>query len=271
MRSSPPNTVAREIGELSEAPSVKWIFETSTDPEVISSVAWLLPTVKWTSELHMQTLSVSARQRALACGRALHHVVCDETIQKFNPSNDNDQHFDWDSLELWSAWHDIALPWGLDACRTSFDQYATTLDRNHEKQARIALRLAIIWHGNGGDTQSPPPDTVTRELVELSEAPSVKWIFETSTDPEVISSVAWLLPTVKWTRELHMPTVSLRLLSTFKACFRAGFRLSVSARQRALACGRALHHVVCDETIQELNPPNDNDKRFDLDSLENIF
>ncbi|OAX42651.1 hypothetical protein K503DRAFT_316491, partial [Rhizopogon vinicolor AM-OR11-026] len=162
VRPSPPDTVTRELAELSEAPSVKWIFETSTDPEVISSVAWLLPTVEWTRELHMPTvcsrllstfracfrasfrLSVSARQRALACGRALHHVVCDETIQKLNPSNDNDQHFDWDSLELWSPWHDIALPWGLKACRTSFDLYATTQDENHENQARIALRLAIV-------------------------------------------------------------------------------------------------------------------------------
>ncbi|OAX42648.1 hypothetical protein K503DRAFT_316408 [Rhizopogon vinicolor AM-OR11-026] len=162
MQSSPPDTVTRGLWELSDAPSIEWMFKTSADPEVIGSVAWMLPTVEWTRELHIATvcppllsafrtcfhggfqLSVSARQLALACGRALHHIACDETIQKLNSSNDNDQHFDWDSLELWSAWHDIALPWGLKACRTSFDLYATTQDENHENQARTALRLAIV-------------------------------------------------------------------------------------------------------------------------------
>ncbi|OJA17401.1 putative protein 22 [Rhizopogon vesiculosus] len=163
--SSPSDTVTRELGELLEARSVEWILETSTNPEVITSVARLLPTIKWIHKLYMPSvslrllstyrtcfltgfqLSVSARQRALACGRAFHHVICnDETIQDLSCWGDNDQDFDLDSLDLWSSWHDIALPWSLDACRASFDKYATKNDENrgnHEDQARSALRFAI--------------------------------------------------------------------------------------------------------------------------------
>ncbi|KAG1757116.1 hypothetical protein EDB19DRAFT_12728 [Suillus lakei] len=129
-----------------------------------------------------------------------------------------------------------------------------------------AYTRTVKDHGNDEMVSSHDP----RELEEtLSEVPSMKWIFETSTDPEVISSVAWLLPSIKWTAELHpelhMPTICSRLLSTFKACFHAGIQ-TFSARRRALACGRALHHVVCDETTQ--NNISSKVMRFDGQPLE---
>jgi len=111
-----------------------------------------------------------------------------------------------------------------------------------------------IWNRNSTDERSPP-DTGKVEAT-LSDTASMKWIFENSTDPEVISSVAWLLPTTEWTPKFHMKTVCTRLLNTFKTCFH-GVQLSVSARYRALACGRALHHIVCDEIIQKFNFSND--------------
>lgn len=172
---SPPDT--KEVEEtLSDTASMKWIFESSTDPEVISSVAWLLPTIKLTPEFHMKTvctrllntfktcfhgvqLSVSARYRALACGRALHHVICDDTIQKFNLSSDLPLDADKDALEMWSRWHDIAYPWGFRDCKLSFDQYATTLDPEHEKEARNALRLAIVT-GCPGFLKSTDPTLI---------------------------------------------------------------------------------------------------------------
>lgn len=158
--SSPDPKVLDE--KLSEVPSMKWIFESSTDPEVISSVAWLVPFVQWTPELHpelhMPTIcsrlvstfkacfhagvrTFSARRRALACGRALHHVVCDENIQSISSKV---MHFDGGPLEMWSQWQGLSLPWGLECCKASFDQYATTLDEDHESEARNALRLAIV-------------------------------------------------------------------------------------------------------------------------------
>jgi len=151
--------------EVEEAPcetaSMKWIIENSSDPEVISSVAWLLPTIRcdpgfyaktvrrrlvntFKTCLHGAQLSVSARYRALACGRALHHVICDDAIQKSNLSNDLPHASDRDALDMWSRWHDIAYPWGFRDCKLSFDQYATTLDPEHENEARNALRLAIV-------------------------------------------------------------------------------------------------------------------------------
>jgi hypothetical protein len=153
----PPGAEEDEGAPAPEASSMKWIFETSTDPEVISSVAWLLPTIKWAPELDMPTvcsrlmntykacfhagvqLSCSARQRALACGRALHHVVIDETVPKHY-----DLYLDEAALALWSDWQGLALPWGLEHCKTSFEQYTITLDKKHEDQARVALRLAIV-------------------------------------------------------------------------------------------------------------------------------
>ena len=162
---SPPDTgaqspLAPDTGEVEETTaSMKWIFETSTDPEVISSVAWLLPTTKLAPEFDMKTvwtrllntfktcfhgfqLSVSARDKALACGRALHHVICDDTTEKSNLSNDLDN--DKDALDMWSRWHDIAYPWGFWDCKLSFDRYAMTQHLEHRKEARNALRLAIV-------------------------------------------------------------------------------------------------------------------------------
>ncbi|KAG1904642.1 uncharacterized protein F5891DRAFT_1184060 [Suillus fuscotomentosus] len=145
---------------LSDVPSMKWIFESSADPEVISSVAWLVPSVKWTPELHMRTISLrllstfkacfpagawtfSARRRALACGRALHHLVCDESIGK--DVLPDMAHFDAWPLEMWSRWQGLSLPWGLERCKEIFAQYATTLDEGHDtSEARDALRLAIV-------------------------------------------------------------------------------------------------------------------------------
>jgi len=186
---SPPDT--GEVEErLSDTASMKWIIENSTDPEVISSVAWLLPTIKLTPEFDMKTactallstfkmcfhdaqFSVSTRYRALACGRALHHIVCDDTIQKFNLSNNFPLANDRNAWDMWSRWHDIAYPWGFQDCKLSFGQYSTTLDPELENEARNALRLtivtgcpgfikstdvALIWDGAfdwTGDTRTP--------------------------------------------------------------------------------------------------------------------
>ncbi|KAG2156695.1 uncharacterized protein EDB93DRAFT_928207 [Suillus bovinus] len=88
----------------------------------------------------------------------------------------------------------------------------------------------------------------------LSVARSMRWIFNTSADPEVITSAAWLLPTIKWAPEVNMPAACSRLLHTFTACFHVNALLSHLARQRALACGRALHHLICNETIETVIP-----------------
>ncbi|KAG2158267.1 uncharacterized protein EDB93DRAFT_656431 [Suillus bovinus] len=162
---SPEPGEAKEA--LSEVPSMKWIFKSSTDPEVISSVARMVPCVQWTSELqlelqpelHIRTIclrllstfktcfnagawSSSTRRRALACGRALHHLFYEANIQKY--ITPNVKHFDGAPLEMWSYWQDLNLPWGLEKCKASFDQYATTPYQYHEDEARNALRLAIM-------------------------------------------------------------------------------------------------------------------------------
>ncbi|KAG2156677.1 uncharacterized protein EDB93DRAFT_926820 [Suillus bovinus] len=162
---SPDAGEAKET--LSEVPSMKWIFKSSTDPEVISSVARMVPSVQWTSELqpelrpelHIPNIclrlsstfktcfnagawSTSTRRRALACGRALHHLFYEANIQKY--ITPNVKHFDGASSEMWSYWQDLNLPWGLKKCKASFDQYATTPHQYHEDEARNALRLAIV-------------------------------------------------------------------------------------------------------------------------------
>ncbi|KAG1857564.1 hypothetical protein C8R48DRAFT_274458 [Suillus tomentosus] len=139
----------------STARSMRWIFNTSTNPEVISSAAWLLPTIRWTPEVNMTAacsqlvstfaacfhdnalLSNSARRRALACGRALHHLVCNETIKTVISS-------DFMRFDDWTDWRHLSLPWGLERCKESFRQYATTFEGDHEDKARDSLRLAIV-------------------------------------------------------------------------------------------------------------------------------
>ncbi|KAG2156694.1 uncharacterized protein EDB93DRAFT_1247396 [Suillus bovinus] len=109
------------------------------------------------------------------------------------------------------------------------------------------------WKESKEGYSSPDPGKL-KETQALTLARSMRWILNTSTDPEVITSAAWLLPTIKWTPEVNVTAVCSRLLQTFTACFHADALLSHSARQRALACGRALHHLICNETIETVIP-----------------
>jgi len=72
---------------------------------------------------------------------------------------------------------------------------------------------------------------------------AICWVLATSTDPDDITSAALLIPTITWSPNSDITSHCQRLRDTFLARFDAEGRLRLSARDRAVACGRALNHL----------------------------
>ncbi|KAG2118086.1 uncharacterized protein F5147DRAFT_256990 [Suillus discolor] len=116
----------------------------------------------------------------------------------------------------------------------------------------LPAQVTAGWKGSKEMCSSHDPRELKESREIASAVRSMRWIFNTSTNPEVISSAAWLLPTIRWAPKVNMTAACLQLQSTFAACFHDNALLSNSARRRALACGRALHYLVCNKTIETI-------------------
>jgi len=79
--------------------------------------------------------------------------------------------------------------------------------------------------------------------VASSDAPSVKWLLETSTDPNVFIAACHLVPEVEWPFEFDVSKIISLLHHTLGSCFDTKDRLLAPAKERALACATALVHL----------------------------
>jgi hypothetical protein len=80
-----------------------------------------------------------------------------------------------------------------------------------------------------------------------TDAPCIRWLLETSDDPDVIASAASLVPEVEWPRDLDISCALLRLRDTFLNCFEntqyGQPKLTDLGRDRAIVCGKAFLHL----------------------------
>ncbi|OJA07897.1 hypothetical protein AZE42_02752 [Rhizopogon vesiculosus] len=80
-----------------------------------------------------------------------------------------------------------------------------------------------------------------------TDAPCIRWLLETSDDPDVIVSAASLVPEVEWPPDLDLSCVLLRLRDTFLDCFEntqyGQPKLTDLSRDRAIVCGKAFLHL----------------------------
>ena len=79
--------------------------------------------------------------------------------------------------------------------------------------------------------------------IASSDAPSVKWLLETSTDPNVFIAACHLVPDVEWPFDFDVSGIISLLHRSLGSCFDTKDRLLAPAKERALACATALVHL----------------------------
>jgi hypothetical protein len=90
------------------------------------------------------------------------------------------------------------------------------------------------------------PDIPTSNL----EAPSIKWLLETSTDPEVFLAAASLVPLVEWPLDLDISDMLPQLHDVFTSCVGFHGQIVPSLEEKASACIMAMSHLYCGRVIQ---------------------
>ncbi|KAG2151287.1 uncharacterized protein EDB93DRAFT_1140499 [Suillus bovinus] len=116
-----------------------------------------------------------------------------------------------------------------------------------------------------GDLEAPPLDqylddleendgTLTLGLPDIPasdlEAPSIKWLLETSTDPEVFLAAARLVPQVEWPLDLDISDMLPQLYDIFTSCVDIQNHIVPSLEEKALACTMALSHLYYGRVLQ---------------------
>ncbi|KAG1746107.1 hypothetical protein EDB19DRAFT_1905983 [Suillus lakei] len=89
--------------------------------------------------------------------------------------------------------------------------------------------------------------TPSVSIAQQTDAPCIRWIIESSSDPEIITTAASFVPEVEWPPELEISTPLLQLFDTFLSCFEnthhEQLMLVPPRRERAIACGKAFLHL----------------------------
>jgi hypothetical protein len=90
------------------------------------------------------------------------------------------------------------------------------------------------------------PDTFASSL----EAPSIMWLLETSTDPEVFLAAASFVPHVDWPLDLDVSDTLHQLYDVYTSCLDVQRRIVPSLEEKASACTMALCHLYCGHIFQ---------------------
>lgn len=101
----------------------------------------------------------------------------------------------------------------------------------------------------------------------LLDAPAVKWLLDTSTDPEVFLAAASLVPEIEWPLHLDISNILYQLRNTFMTCFDIQDQLISRSKERAIICATALNHIYC-ETLPRSDYPRE---LFDIEQEKERF
>ncbi|KAG2151282.1 uncharacterized protein EDB93DRAFT_1140474, partial [Suillus bovinus] len=105
--------------------------------------------------------------------------------------------------------------------------------------------LAVLKE-NDGTLILGLPDISASDL----EAPSIKWLLETSTDPEVFLAAARLAPQVEWPLDLDISDMLRQLYDIFTSCVDIQEHIVPSLEEKASACAMALSHLYYGRVLQ---------------------
>ncbi|KAG1740525.1 uncharacterized protein EDB91DRAFT_1132968 [Suillus paluster] len=81
--------------------------------------------------------------------------------------------------------------------------------------------------------------TLTHNIFSKSSA--IRWILETSTNPEVVEAAAAMIPLTQWSRELDASAAYARLRDNFSACR--------DSEELFVKCGKAMAHL-CSQSVK---------------------
>ncbi|KAG2135301.1 hypothetical protein DEU56DRAFT_396618 [Suillus clintonianus] len=144
--------------------------------------------------------------------------------------------FAWRSLQQsFTALHNGLRSLVLRSSRKVVDSEGQPLDQNLDTLAENECTLALYL-----------PDIPTAGL----EAPSIKWLLETSTDPEVFLTAASLVPHVDWPLDLDVSDMLPQLLYNFASCVDIQRQIVPSLKDKASVCIMALSHLYCGRVLQ---------------------
>ncbi|KAG2092501.1 uncharacterized protein F5147DRAFT_433605 [Suillus discolor] len=113
-----------------------------------------------------------------------------------------------------------------------------------DSEAQLLGPNLDAWSGN--DHILALPDIPTSNL----EAPSVKWLLETSTDPEVFLAAASLVPQVEWPLDFDVSDMLHQLYDTYTSCVGFHGQVIPSLKGKASACSVAMSHLYCGRVLQ---------------------
>ncbi|KAG1779505.1 hypothetical protein EV702DRAFT_1088625 [Suillus placidus] len=108
-----------------------------------------------------------------------------------------------------------------------------------------ALSLDLNWDVSS-ENERTLPDIPTSNL----EAPSIKWLLETSTDPQVFLAAASLVPQVEWPLDLDVSVMLPQLYDILTSCVGIDKQIIPSLKEKASACIMALCHLYCGHVLQ---------------------
>jgi hypothetical protein len=108
--------------------------------------------------------------------------------------------------------------------------------------------------GQDLDVLAENDDTLMLDLPDIPtsnlEAPSVKWLLETSTDPEVFLAAASFIPQVEWPLDLDISDLLPQLYDIFTSCVDIQRQIVPSLEEKASACTMALSHLYYGRVLQ---------------------
>ncbi|KAG2746583.1 hypothetical protein P692DRAFT_20739116, partial [Suillus brevipes Sb2] len=144
--------------------------------------------------------------------------------------------FAWRSLQpLFTTLHNGLRFFIQHSPKRVMDSEAQSPDKDTDVLAENGCTLALDF-----------PDKPTSNL----EAPSVKWLLETSTDPEVFLAAASLVPQVDWPLDLDVSDLLHQLYDVLMSCVGFHGHIVPSLKEKASACTMALSHLHCGRVLQ---------------------
>ncbi|KAG2075255.1 hypothetical protein BDR04DRAFT_89563 [Suillus decipiens] len=115
-----------------------------------------------------------------------------------------------------------------------------------DSEAQVPSRNLDIVATN----EYPPKLELSDIPTSSSELSSIKWLLETSTDPEIVSAAASLVPDVDWPLHLDVSDMLRQLYDVYTTCLDVQNRIIPSLKEKALACTKALCHLYCHRILQ---------------------
>ncbi|KAG2157165.1 hypothetical protein DEU56DRAFT_6930 [Suillus clintonianus] len=134
----------------------------------------------------------------------------------------------------------------LHALLQSSAWYSSRKDVRDSEAQSLDLDLKKSW----ADTEYPLKLDLSDIRSSHLEAPSIKWLIETSRDPAVSLAAVNLVPQVEWPLDLDVSYMLHQLYAIYTSCLDVQMQIVPSLEERGSACTMALSHIYYGRVLQ---------------------